>query len=113
LEKRNFEICGSIQDTLNENSLSYLERFEGASSWNFAQWVHPHYRELLTQAKKTSDPIEQQQLTQKAKVLFAQNVPFTHLFDYVHLFAHHPRFECSAMDEEGCIDFSQGRTLIK
>lgn len=30
------------------------------------------------------------------------------LFDYTHLYAIHPRLECSHFDAEGCVDFSQG-----
>ncbi|PIS02836.1 MAG: hypothetical protein COT85_02040 [Chlamydiae bacterium CG10_big_fil_rev_8_21_14_0_10_42_34] len=109
LEHRNFEICGTIQDTLNLGSLNYLERFEGTSSWNFSQWSHLVYRELISSAKKESDPIKQYELKVQAENILAENTPSTPLFDYVHLYALSPRFDCSHFDAEGCVDFSQGK----
>lgn len=111
LEKRNFEICGTIQDTLNEDSLEFLERFEGESSWNFAGWSDLVYRGIIQAAKKETDAAKQQCLKKQAEKILAENVPFTPLFDYVHLYALHPQFECSSFDEEGCVDFSQGKQI--
>lgn len=108
LEKRNFEICGTIQDTLNEHSLGFLERFEGGTSWNFSQWSHPSYRKLIEEAKKEKSAAKQKELKQQAEHILSENVPFTPLFDYVHLYALHPRLECASFDAEGCVDFSQG-----
>jgi len=109
LDKRNFEICGTLQDTLNEHTLSYLERFEGTSSWNFSQWSHLVYRELIASTKKEPNLIKRQELKKKAESLLAENIPCTPLFDYVHLYALHPRWECSSFDAEGCVDFSLGK----
>lgn len=107
LEKRNFEICGTIQDTLNEDSANYLERFEGSNSWNFSQWSHLVYRELIANAKIETDPAKQLELTNQAEKILFENIPFVPLFNYVHLYAHHPRIESSYFDPEGCIDFSK------
>jgi oligopeptide transport system substrate-binding protein len=112
LEHRNFEICGTIQDTLDEGSIHYLQRFEGANSWNFSQWSHLVYRELLIHAKKQSDPVKQNQLIASAKNILAEKIPFSPLFDYVHLYALNPRFECTVCDAEGCVDFSQGKLKV-
>ncbi len=111
LEKRNFEICCTIQDTINEHSVGYLERFEGDNSWNFSQWSNLVYRELIRTAKLESDPDKQQHLKNQAENILLENVPFSPLFNYVHLYALHPRFECSSFDAEGCIDFSQGKRI--
>ncbi len=111
LEKGEFEICLTIQDTVEENLLNQLERFEGGSSWNFSQWSHLVYRELLTAAKKETDSLKQQQLKAQAENILAENVPFAPLFKYVHLYAVHPRFQCSHIDAEGCVDFSQGKKV--
>lgn len=108
LEKRNFEICGTIQDTLNEHSLEYLERFEGACSWNFSQWDHLVYRTLIQNAKQELDVFKKEELKAQARHILSESIPFTPLFDYVHLYASHKRVVCSSFDEEGCIDFSQG-----
>ncbi len=75
LEKRNFEICGTIQDTIDEHSVQFLERFEGSNSWNFSQWSHLVYRELVGAAKKEADPIKQNELKSKAEGILAENVP--------------------------------------
>lgn len=108
LEKRNFEICGTIHDTINEYAPAFLERFEGDTSWNFSQWSHLVYRKLVDQAKKETNLIKQQELRAQAEYILSQNVPFTPLFNYVHLYAVHPRLSCHAFDAEGCVDFSQG-----
>ncbi len=108
LEKRNFEICGTIQDTMDEHSIPYLERFEGNNSWNFSQWSHLVYRELVQAAKKETDPAKQRELKAQAEKMLSEHLPLAPLFNYVHLYALHPRLECSTFDREGCVDFSQG-----
>ncbi len=108
LEKGNFQICGTIQDTLNENTLEFLQRFEGDNSWNFSKWSHLVYRELISTAKNEIDPIKRQELKMQAEKILSEHLPFTPLFNYVHLYAVHPRFKCPFFDAEGCIDFSQG-----
>lgn len=95
LEKRSFEICGTIQDTIDEDSLNYLARFEGTSSWNFSQWTHPLYRDLLNRGE-----------TALAKKILQEESSITPLFNYVHLYAQNPQLERCLFDEEGCIDFS-------
>jgi oligopeptide transport system substrate-binding protein len=108
LEKRNFEICGTIQDTINEDSLSFLERFEGDNSWNFPQWSNYVYRELIQTAKLENNSTKKNELKQQAEKILSENVPFTPLFRYVHLYATHSRLNCTFFDSEGCLDFSQG-----
>lgn len=108
LEKRNFEICGTIQDTIDEHSLAFLERFEGDNSWNFPQWSNYVYRELIQTAKNETDVVKQNELKQQAEKILSENIPFTPLFNYVHLYAIHPRLDCTFFDSEGCLDFSQG-----
>lgn len=109
LEKKQFEICGTIHDTLNEDSVEFLERFEGENSYNFSGWTHLVFQELLSAAKKTASNSEKRALLAQAKAILTDHVPFSPLFNYTHLYAIHPRLECSSVDPEGCIDFSQGK----
>jgi oligopeptide transport system substrate-binding protein len=109
LEKRQFEVCGTIQDTVHEDSLEYLERFEGSNSWNFSQWSHPEYRTILTQAFDATDKNRQKDLMNQAEKILSEEASFSPLFDYVHLYAHSPQLEGYLVDEEGCIDFSWGK----
>lgn len=112
LEKGQFEICCTIQDAVGEHSLPHLERYEGPSSWNFSQWSHCVYRDLMTRAQKEKNPAKHRFLIEQAEKILAENVPFTPLFNYVHLYAIHPRLECAYFDAEGCVDFSQGKVII-
>lgn len=113
LEKRAFELCGTIQDTINHTSLNYLQRLEGPNSWNFSQWSHLVYRELILQAQNENDTSKKQKLKTQAENILYENVPFTPLFDYTHLYSLNNRYSCSYFDQEGCVDFSQGKTLGK
>lgn len=111
LEKRQFEICGTIQDTLREGTPEFFERFEGDTSWNFSRWSNLVYRQLIQSAKVETDPSKQLLLIHEAKKIIYENVPFAPLFDYMHLYALSPRFECSHFDAEGCVDFSRGKQI--
>ena len=104
LEKGCFEITATIQDTIEEDSLEFYERSEGANSWNFPQWDHLTYRNLVANAQ---DPVLRKQSLALATKILNEEVPFTPLFIYSHLFAHHPKLENYSIDLEGCIDFSQ------
>lgn len=109
LEKRKFEICPTIHDTLDEYSCEYLEGLEGPSSYNYSQWTHLVYRQIIEDAKKESDPFKQQELKARAVNILKENIPRAPLLNYVHLYAVHPRLECPFFDSEGCVDFSQGK----
>lgn len=106
LEKKSYEICMTMQDTMNEDSYEYLDRFEGASSWNFSGWNHDGYRKLLDQSKPTPSGAQEIGPKQAAKEILKQEVPFTALFQYVHLYAHHPGLKNCVFDKEGCIDLT-------
>lgn len=107
LEKGNFEITGTIQDTEEEETARFLERFEGLNTWNFSKWQNLEYRKCISKAKNESDPNLQQALLATAKQILMDEVPFTPLFKYTHLFTHTPNLRGYLFDEEGCIDFSQ------
>ncbi len=107
LEKGSFEISGTIQEKLSEDSFEYYERAEGASSWNFSEWTHPSYRETIHAAEKETHAELKSQLLKAADQILIEEVPFTPLFDYTHLYAHHPDLENYLIDPEGCVDFCQ------
>lgn len=111
LEKHSFEITGTIQDTVDQDSPEFLERFEGSSSWNFSGWVDPLYRELVIKAKDQRDESQRKELIKIAERILETEVPFTPLFNYTHLYAHRPDLEGYLIDPEGCIDFS--RSFLK
>ncbi|MBS0652253.1 MAG: peptide ABC transporter substrate-binding protein [Verrucomicrobia bacterium] len=110
LEKGLFEITGTIVETLDEDSLEFYERIEGQSSWNFSQWTCRSYREAIASAQNKP---QRNAMLLHAKQILLDQVPFTPLFTYTHLWAHHPDLENYLIDNEGCIDFShatlQGR----
>ena len=107
LEKGHFEITGTLQDVEEEESVRYLERFEGLNSWNFSKWENLNYRKLLVKAKAEPDEIQRQIYLADAKQILEEEAPFTPLFKYTHLFTHTPNFRGYLFDEEGCVDFSQ------
>lgn len=109
LEKRNFEICGTIQDTISEDCPSYLERLEGENSWNFSQWSHILFRQLIAQFKVEQDAERRLLILNQMKSLLANDVPFVPLFNYTHLYALSSRYDCQAFDLEGCVDFTLGK----
>ena len=104
IEKRTFEICGAIAATLNEDSPLFFDKLEGKSSWNFSEWTHDGYRELVELAKK--DKTKCQEHLEKAREILEQEAPIASLFNYTHLFAHSPELEGYAFDQEGCVDLS-------
>ncbi|MBF8263976.1 MAG: bac 5 protein [Parachlamydiales bacterium] len=101
-EKRTFEIGVTIQNTVDEDTPEFYERFENASSWNFSQWTHLPYRETIVKGieNKKSD------WKKTAQKILADEVPFAPLFNYVHFYAQHSEFDGIRFDEEGCVDFS-------
>lgn len=107
LEKGEFEIAGTIQETLENAPLEFLERFEGPSSWNFSQWQNPGYRDFLNQARVATESGKQLELQNKAEAILSAEAPFTPLFRCSHLFAHHKGLQNYFFDQEGCVDFSQ------
>lgn len=107
LEKGNFEITGTIQDIEEEDAPRYLERFEGFNTWNFSNWHNLEYRKLVAKAHTETEEIQRQALLADAKQILTDEVPFTPLFKYTHLFAHSPNLRGYLFDEEGCVDFSQ------
>ncbi|MFC2049333.1 peptide ABC transporter substrate-binding protein [Chlamydiota bacterium] len=107
LEKGEFEIAGTIQETLENAPLEFLDRFEGSSSWNFSQWQHPGYRTFLKQACSATETGQQLELQNKAEALLCAEAPFTPLSRCSHLFAHHQGLQNYFFDQEGCVDFSQ------
>lgn len=111
IERRKFQICGTIHDTINEHAVSYLERFEGTNSYNYSDWTNLVYRQLIEAAKLEDDPFKQHELKIRAQNILDENIPFSPLFNYVHLYALNPRLECPFFDSEGCVDFSQGRHI--
>jgi len=106
LENGLFEITATIQDFIENDSIEFLERIEGESSWNFSQWSHSGYREIVFLAKTERDEKVRRQLIQQAKKILEEETPFTPLFIYTHLFAHHFEFSHYLLDQEGCVDFS-------
>jgi len=104
IEKRNFEICGTIQGTLNEDSPGYLEKLEGSSSWNFSQWSHLEFRRIVEKTKAAKE--SNRDLINKAKQILEEEMPFAPLFNYTHLYAHSPLLEGYIYDPEGCIDYN-------
>lgn len=109
LEKGRFEISGTIQETLSEDSLEFYERSEGASSWNFSGWTHASYREIIQAAQNSTNAQFKNSMRIQAEKILSEEVPFTPLFNYTHLFSHHPDLENYLLDPEGCIDFCQTR----
>jgi oligopeptide transport system substrate-binding protein len=109
LEKGRFEISGIIQETLSEDSLEFYERSEGKSSWNFSGWTHGSYREIIESARKETNARKKNAMLAKAEKILLEEVPFTPLFNYTHLYAHHAELENYFFDPEGCIDFCQAR----
>ena len=107
LEKGNFEITGTIQDIEEEDSARFLERFEGLNTWNFSKWQNLEYRKIIAKAKAEPEGMQRQAYLSEAKQILMDEVPFTPLFKYVHLFAHTPHLRGYIFDEEGCVDFSQ------
>lgn len=103
LEKGLFEITGTIVETLDEGSLEFYERLEGMSSWNFSQWTCHSYRKTITAAQHTS---QRNAMLLHAQQILLDEVPFTPLFTYTHLWAHNLDLENYLIDNEGCIDFS-------
>lgn len=101
LEKGLFEIAASIQESLEEDSLEFYQRVEGATSWNFSQWHHAAFRDLYSGATIPK------RKRQKAIKILNTEVPTSPLFSYSHLFAHSHTLQNYLVDPEGCIDFSQ------
>lgn len=108
LEKGSFEMCGTIQN--HEESIEFHDRLEGISSWNFSQWKNQAYRDLI---KKAKEGIEVDKCLQEAKKILIEEAPFTHLFTYAHLYAHHPYLDGYLFDQEGCVDFSKASRKTK
>lgn len=106
LEKGLFEICGTIQKTINENSPRQLDRLEGQSSWNFSGWTNLAYNRLIDKAKEETDGNVRQTMLLQADQILMQESPFTPLFKYTHLFAHFHELRGYQFDDEGCVDFS-------
>ncbi len=100
LEKKDFEICGTIVGTLGEKSAGFLRQWEGASSWNFSGWSHSGYREKIDRGSMD-----------EAKQILEDECPFFPLFNYTHLYAHTPGLEGFSFDSEGCVDFSSARKI--
>lgn len=107
LEKGHFEITGTIQDVEEEETPRFLERFEGQNSWNFSKWENLEYRKIISKAKLELDETQRHALIAEAKEILLNEVPFTPLFKYTHLFSHTPNLRGYLFDEEGCVDFSQ------
>jgi len=107
LEKGCFDITGTIQDTHDSNLPKYYEKLEGLSSWNFSKWVHPHYQSLVEQAHQELDEEKRKLLLMEIEHILEQEVPFTPLFKYTHLYAHTAQLSGYLIDNEGCVDFSQ------
>lgn len=107
LEKGNFDITGTIQDIDEEDSPRFLDRFEGLNTWNFSKWQNLEYRRIITQARAEEDDVKRQMLILEAKQMLHNEMPFTPLFKYTHLYTHTPNLRGYLFDEEGCVDFSQ------
>ncbi len=107
LEKGWFDIAMTICDTKGNHSTQYLKKLEGPSSWNFSKWIHPRYQSLLAKADQIENESEKKGLIEQIKTLLAEELPFTSLFKYTHLYAHAPHLSGYLIDEEGCVDFSQ------
>lgn len=112
LEKGKFEITATIQETLDNSPLEFLDRFEGANSWNFSQWKHPLYRKMLDRARASLSTEEKMSLQRKAEQILLNEMPFTPLFICTHLFAHRVDLQNYFFDSEGCVDFAQARFLV-
>lgn len=104
LEKRDFQICITIQDTLNSDSPAYYSKMEGETSWNFSEWFYPPYRKLF----EASFPVDNWRAL--ADEMLDVQAPLIPLFQYTHLMAVHPCMRGYCSDQEGCVDFS--RTLF-
>lgn len=106
IEKKEFEICATIQDTLKEGSSEFLERFQGNSSYNFSGWQSPSFEKLLIKERKTKDLSLQKALKDEMNQLLEKSASSIPLFDYVHLYAFHSKLHSFSFDYEGCIDFT-------
>lgn len=106
LERGQFEMTFVIQDFPSQLTLDYLERFEGSNSWNFAMWESNHYRALLSEIGLEKDHTARHLLIQEAYRYLKEQMPFSPLCTYTHLFAHTQHLKGFMNDEEGCVDFS-------
>lgn len=106
LEKRSFEICVTIHDYQDYDSIDYLKRYEGATSWNFSDWIDPQYIEILSQIKDEGKLTDRHELIAAARKILQDEIPFAPLFQYTHLYAHKPEMKGYIFDSEGCVDFS-------
>ena len=104
LEKGCFEIGGII---LSQDSLEFYERSEGTSSWNFSEWTHVSYREIIKAAGEANNKRLKAAMLAQAEKILSEEVPFTTLFHHTHLYTHHPDLEKYLFNPEGCIDFYQ------
>jgi oligopeptide transport system substrate-binding protein len=100
LERGFFELTATSLDTLDD-TMEFFERFLESSSWNFSRWAHPQYEQLIREIKAEKNPEHREERMLDLKKILELEVPFTPLFDYVHLYTHHPELEGYVFDREG------------
>jgi oligopeptide transport system substrate-binding protein len=105
LEKGEYEVTATIQETLENSPFEFFDRFEGSNSWNFSQWRHTQYRETLNQAHEFQDSQKRGALLKKTENILIEEAPFSPLLRCTHLFAHHEDLKNYLFDAEGCVDF--------
>ncbi len=103
LEKRDFQIAITLQDTIESESLEYYSKMEGDSSWNFSQWQHLSYRKIVKSPESNWKKLAEEILEVEA--------PLISLFQYAHLMAIRPQLRNYYLDPEGCVDLSRANLI--
>jgi oligopeptide transport system substrate-binding protein len=105
LEKGIFQIGGCYGAPLIPDPIGLLERFEDIESRNFSQWFHEKYGLLLTEARKSADHNQRNDLLFAAEKILAEEIPFIPVSNQVHFFICNQKLKGFLFGKDGHLDF--------
>lgn len=106
LSHGNFEVGGCIKSALFRDPIYHLELLQDKSlSYNVGRWEDPMYKNLLQQARETTDLAGRATFLRKAEQILLEQMPVIPVYSETYLYMIRPHIEGVVIHDLGHVDF--------
>lgn len=106
LSRGNFEIGGCIKSALFRDPIYHLELLQDKTlSYNVGRWEDPEYKDLLQQARETTDSAGRANLLGQAERILLEQMPVIPIYSETYLYMIRPHIQGVVIHDLGHVDF--------
>jgi oligopeptide transport system substrate-binding protein len=107
LIQRDFAVGGNVVSILYKDPLALLARFEDSNdAANFCSWENTEFKENIHLCRAEVDLSKREERLINTEQVLLRDIPFSPLFRFKHVYAHHPKLKGYVFDGAGCVDFA-------